>query len=91
MGEESRHLLSGVRDITVSDPTVHFKELGLILERKLVIDGVSHYGLPLKKLITFWLKTAWDKPFSSNVCVDLDSVGIPIIGDNLDSEVRKRN
>lgn len=47
--------------------------------------------MPLKELVTLWLKTAWDKPFSGNVCVELDLVGTCIVGDNLYGEVRKRN
>ena len=60
----------------------------MVLKRKLVVNGVSHCGLPLEKLIGFW-KVAWDEPFSSDVCVKLDGVGIPVVGGNLNGEVRK--
>jgi hypothetical protein len=49
--DETKYLLGGVRDIPVPDPTVYFEELGLVLKRKLVVDGVSDGGLPLEKLI----------------------------------------
>ena len=76
---QATHLRRGIHGGTVPDSIVYSKELGLILKRELMDDGVSSYGLPVNKLIARWWSFALDKPFSSNVRVELDLVGVPVI------------
>ena len=79
------YLFRGVHDRTISDPAVYFGELGLVLEPKPMVDGVSRDGFPCKRLI------ALGEPFSGNVCVELNFVGHSIVRDDLHRKVRKRN
>ena len=79
------YLIRGVDDIAVAEPTAHRTELGLVLKRILEGDGVSRGRFPLNKFTTL------GKPFSVNIRVELDLMGILVVGNNLDTKVRERN
>ena len=61
--KQAAYLVRGVHYTTVSEPTVHFEELGLVLKGKLMADSVSCCDPPFKKLV------ALGKEFSGNVGV----------------------
>lgn len=79
------YLLRGVNETAISEPADHRAELGLVLERKLMGNGVSRCGSPLNKLVTL------GEPFSIDVCVELDLMRVPVVGDNFYTEVRERD
>ena len=80
------YLLRGVNDAAISQSTIRLEKLGLVLEPKLMVYGVSRVGFPLYKLIVR-CKVRWNEPFSVNVCVQLDLVRISVVGGNFCTKV----
>ena len=70
---EADYLFRGVHNGTISDPAAHFGELGLVFEPKSMVYGPPRDGFPFKVLVTL------GEPFSGNICVKLDLVGLAIV------------
>ena len=82
---EVDYLFRGVDYRTISDPAAYFGEWGLVLEPKPVVDGPTRDGFPHKILVTL------GEPFSGNICVELDLMGLPVIRGNLHRKERERD
>lgn len=77
------YLLRRVNEIAVSESAAHRAELGLVLKRKLLGNGVPHCNFPFNDLVTL------GKPFSIEVRVKLDLMRIAVVGDNFYTKVRE--
>lgn len=79
------YLFRGIHHRAISNPAAHFCKLGLILEPKPVVDGPTRDGFPFEILI------ALGEPFSGNVCVELDLMGLPVVRGNFHGKEGERD